>query len=102
MAKTKLCSDNRSRRIFLADTSMGLTGLALGTLLPQRVMAADEKWVPPDGKPQLSESQLAVLRWWLDAGAPTDKTLGELKPTAEILTAIRAAIAPASVPTKAK
>ena len=62
----------------------------------------DDDHMPPDGKPQLSETQLAVLRWWLDAGAPTDKSLGELKPTAEILTAIRAAIAPASVPTKAK
>jgi hypothetical protein len=43
--------------------------------------------MPPDGKPQLSESQLSVLRWWLDAGAPTDKTVGELKPTEEIIEA---------------
>ena len=31
MPKSRLCSGNRSRRIFLADTSMGLTGLALGS-----------------------------------------------------------------------
>ncbi len=60
----------------------------------------DDDHMPPEGKPQLSESQLAVLRWWLDAGAPVDKTLGELKPTTEILTAIQSAIASAS--TKAK
>jgi len=62
----------------------------------------DDDHMPPDGKPQLSESQLAMLRWWLDAGAPTDKTLGELKPTTEILTAIQSAIAPVSASTKAR
>jgi hypothetical protein len=41
--------------------------------------------MPPDGKPQLSEDQLTILRWWLDAGAPTDKTVQELKPTPDIL-----------------
>lgn len=53
----------------------------------------DDDHMPPDGKPQLSESQLTVLRWWMDAGAPTDKTLGELKPPQEILTAIKSEIA---------
>ncbi len=52
----------------------------------------DDDHMPPDGKPQLSESQLAVLRWWLDAGAPTNKTLGELKPTTEILTSIKTSL----------
>jgi len=45
----------------------------------------DEDHMPPDGKPQLSEDQLAIINWWLDAGAPTDKTIQELKPTPEIL-----------------
>lgn len=53
----------------------------------------DDDHMPPDGKPQLSEPQLAVLRWWLDAGAPTDKTLGELKPTADMLAAIKTFLA---------
>ncbi len=53
----------------------------------------DDDHMPPDGKPQLSESQLAVLRWWLDAGVPTDRTLGELKPTAEILISIKTSLA---------
>ncbi len=52
----------------------------------------DDDHMPPDGKPQLSESQLAVLRWWLNAGAPTDKTLGELKPTEEMLISIKASL----------
>ena len=32
----RLCSDGKSRRIVLADAGMGLAGLALGTLLPQK------------------------------------------------------------------
>ncbi len=56
----------------------------------------DDDHMPPDGKPQLSESQLAVLRWWLNVGAPTDKTLGEVKPPQEVLQTIQSAIASAS------
>ena len=63
MAKTRLCSDTRSRRIFLADTSMGLTGLALGTLLPQKALAEEEKWVIPDGKPHFAPKAKRVI--WL-------------------------------------
>ena len=35
----RLCSDGKSRRIFFADAGMGLAGLALGTLLPQKLVA---------------------------------------------------------------
>ncbi len=35
----RLCSDGKGRRIFLADAGMGLAGLALGTLLPQKLVA---------------------------------------------------------------
>ncbi|MCX6603389.1 MAG: DUF1501 domain-containing protein [Acidobacteria bacterium] len=35
----RLCSDGKSRRVFLADAGMGLAGLALGTLLPQKLVA---------------------------------------------------------------
>src|SRR5207245_7578122 len=45
-----LCCDRRPRRVFLADTCMGMTGLALGALLPRRA-AAQESSTPPDGKP---------------------------------------------------
>ncbi len=53
----------------------------------------DDDHMPPDGKPQLSAAQLTVIRWWLDAGAPTDQPLSELKPTPEILQSIQAAAA---------
>src|SRR5437867_239631 len=56
----RLCSDRRSRRIFLADTSMGLTGLALGSLLPA---AEPDVWTPPDGKPHFTPKAKRVI--WL-------------------------------------
>jgi uncharacterized membrane protein/mono/diheme cytochrome c family protein len=40
--------------------------------------------MPPAVKPQLSNAQLTVLRWWLDAGAATDKTVSELNPPPDI------------------
>src|SRR5437867_6032303 len=56
----RLCSDRRSRRIFLADTSMGLTGLALGSLLPA---AEPDVWTSPDGKPHFQPKAKRVI--WL-------------------------------------
>lgn len=57
----------------------------------------DDDHMPPDGKPQLSEAQLAVMKWWLDAGAKTDETkLSDLKPSAEVLQNIQTALAPAA------
>src|SRR6266850_6309749 len=56
----RLCSDRRSRRIFLADTSMGLTGLALGSLLPA---AEPDVWTPPNGKPHFAPKAKRVI--WL-------------------------------------
>src|SRR5256885_14876900 len=56
----RLGSDRRSRRIFLADTSMGLTGLALGSLLPA---AEPDVWTPPDGKPHFPPKAKRVI--WL-------------------------------------
>jgi hypothetical protein len=61
MNGSKLCSDRRSRRVFLADTSMGLTGLALGAMLPRK--AGAEEWVLPDGKPHFQPRAKRVI--WL-------------------------------------
>lgn len=57
MSNPRLCSDQRSRRIFLADTSMGLTGLALGAMLPAKAQAA------PDGQPHFAPKAKRVI--WL-------------------------------------
>jgi len=61
--KPHLCSDRRSRRVFLADTGMGLTGLALGAMLPRRAGAAADGWLPPNGKPHFQPKAKRVI--WL-------------------------------------
>lgn len=35
--------------------------------------------MPPKGKPQLSNNQIALLTWWIDQGAPVDKKVADLK-----------------------
>jgi hypothetical protein len=64
MKPQHLCSDQRGRRVFLADTCMGLTGLALGTMLnPRKAGAADDNWAPPTGKPHFEPKAKRVI--WL-------------------------------------
>ncbi len=45
----------------------------------------DDDHMPPDGKPQLTSAELALLKWWINVGAPETNTLGQLQPPAEIL-----------------
>jgi uncharacterized membrane protein/YHS domain-containing protein len=40
--------------------------------------------MPPDGKPQPSEDDVRLLRWWIDSGASPDKPIAELNPSVEI------------------
>ena len=42
---------------------MGLTGLALGSMLPQKAGAVDDVWTPPDGKPHFQPKAKRVI--WL-------------------------------------
>lgn len=64
----------------------GATLSLLGSRLDLPV--EDDDHMPPDGKPQLTPAQLSVINWWLDAGAPTDKTLADLNPPPEIMQAL--------------
>ncbi|WP_428654071.1 c-type cytochrome domain-containing protein [Runella sp.] len=50
----------------------------------------DENHMPPKGKTQLSEGQVAILSWWIDQGAPFDKKVAELKATDAIKPALAA------------
>lgn len=34
--------------------------------------------MPPDGKRPLTKDQIEMIRWWIDSGAPFDKTVAEL------------------------
>jgi uncharacterized membrane protein/mono/diheme cytochrome c family protein len=50
----------------------------------------DENHMPPKGKTQLSDHQVAILSWWIDQGAPFDKKVAELKATEAIKPALAA------------
>ena len=54
-----LCNSGRSRRVFLADCGMGLTGMVLGSMLG----SAETTWAPPDGKPHFQPKAKRVI--WL-------------------------------------
>lgn len=59
----------------------------------------DGEHMPPEGKPQPSREQIALLKWWIDAGASVDKTVEQLAPPAEVRNQIAAALgAPDSAP----
>jgi YHS domain-containing protein/uncharacterized membrane protein len=40
--------------------------------------------MPPDGKPQPSAENIALLEWWIKTGASGDKTVAELKPPPQV------------------
>lgn len=41
----------------------------------------DDDHMPPKGKTQLTDSQIALLSWWIDQGATADKKVSELQIT---------------------
>jgi YHS domain-containing protein/mono/diheme cytochrome c family protein len=73
-------------------------GKPLDSLLVKRVQlpASSDDHMPPEGKPQPSASDIALLQWWIGAGAPTNKTIAQLKPPPNIGRIIEARIGSAS------
>jgi len=60
--------------------------------LVQRVLlpADNDDHMPPTGKPQLTANEIALLKWWVQAGADGGKMLAELQPPPEILSILAA------------
>ena len=48
----------------------------------------DDEHMPPKGKPQLTNAQIALISWWIDQGASADKKVAELKTTEEVKPAL--------------
>lgn len=46
-----------------------------------RLPPEDENHMPPAGKSQLSAGEIALLEWWINAGASADKMVRELDPS---------------------
>jgi mono/diheme cytochrome c family protein/YHS domain-containing protein len=61
--------------VFIAGDSAKSLMIHFLTLPP-----GEDDHMPPAGKPQPTPEEIELLRWWIDAGAPTDRLVGELKP----------------------
>lgn len=48
----------------------------------------DDNHMPPKGKTQLNDTQIAILSWWIDQGAPFDKKVADLKTPDDIKPAL--------------
>ncbi|MEZ4830343.1 MAG: c-type cytochrome domain-containing protein [Bacteroidia bacterium] len=44
--------------------------------------------MPPSGKPQMDESEMTLLKWWIESGADPEQTLGQLTDSPAIADAV--------------
>ena len=56
-------------------------GDAAKSLMIKRLHLPEEEdeHMPPSGKKQPSAAQIALLEWWINVGAPVNKTVEQLK-----------------------
>jgi len=81
----------------------GASGLAVEPGNPQQgllmkylqLAADDDKHMPPKGKPQPTEAQLAALAYWIEMGSPADKTAGDFELTASLRATLESLLTPA-------
>jgi hypothetical protein len=59
----------------------------------------DEDHMPPEGKPDIEDPEVAVLKWWIDNGADPKKSLADFVVPAPIQEAISKLVPPGSAPT---
>src|SRR5688572_15408799 len=77
------CCGKVNRRVFLADTGMGFTGLVLGAMLQRDgIVRADDHaaWAPPDGKPHFLPKAKNVI-WLFMLGGVSHVESFDPKPT---------------------
>jgi uncharacterized membrane protein len=55
----------------------------------------DEEHMPPEGKPDLTDGEVAILKWWIDNGADPAKVLADYVVPAPIQEAISKLVPPA-------
>ncbi len=68
-----------SRRNFLTDTGMGMTGMALSWMMFRDGQASEAGWSPPDGKPHLPPKAKSVI-WIFNIGGVSHMESFDPKP----------------------
>ncbi len=73
-----------------------VAGKTADSVLLKRVLLPPDSddHMPPDGKPQPSTDDLALLQWWVTAGTPGNTRVGDLKPPADIEHILEARLGP--------
>ncbi len=68
------------------DGPVLVAGKAVDSPLVSRLLLPleDDDHMPPQGKPQPTLAEIAALQWWIDCGAPAEKTVGDLNPGPEV------------------
>jgi len=72
------------------DGPVFVSGKALESAMIKRCLLpeTDDDHMPPKGKPQLSESQITLLSWWIEQGASADKKVSDLKISEQVKPAL--------------
>ncbi|MBE9465822.1 c-type cytochrome domain-containing protein [Dyadobacter subterraneus] len=72
------------------DGPVFVSGKALESAMIKRCLLpeTDDDHMPPKGKPQLSDSQIALLSWWIEQGASADKKVSDLKISEQVKPAL--------------
>jgi len=63
-----------------------IAGAAGPSLLIKRLLlpSAQDEHMPPEGKPQPTKDEIALLEWWINAGADPGRSITDLKAPANI------------------
>jgi uncharacterized membrane protein len=103
--------DKRSGKFSVASYALVLKGGEQGPVIVKgdsahsdlyrriTLPASEKEHMPAEGKTPLTADQIDIMKWWIDAGAPTDVRLGALKSDVRISTLIASALKLGSTPT---
>ncbi len=97
-AKGKLRLDSLAAILKGGETGPAIeVGKPKDSLILERVhMPLDEEeHMPPKGKPQMTEEEIAALTFWIEKGAPADRKAGDFEIPANIRAALDSLLSPA-------
>lgn len=64
-----------------------------------RLPVNEDDHMPPQGKPQPSDAEIALVAWWVQLGAPATKAIKDLQPPANLKPLFQSGATPTSAPT---
>lgn len=90
--KALLLKGGENGPVFLAGDAIN-SEMIKRALLPE----SDDDHMPPKGKPQLTENEIALLHWWIQNGADFDKKVNEIPQNDKVKPVLASLMAGAAV-----